>query len=1083
MNRILIIVVLISTLACQSEQPNTTLFQELPSTTTNIHFINTLAQNDTFNIIEYLYFYNGGGIAAGDINNDGLLDLYFTSNQGLDRLYLNKGDLAFEDITEQTKVGGETGIHKWTTSASMVDINQDGWLDIYVCEVANYKILKGKNRLYINQGDLTFKEAGADYNLDISTYSQQAAFLDYDVDGDLDLFLLNHAVHTPDSYKRASVRTIRDSLAGDRLYRNDNGRFVEVTEEAGIYSGVMGYGLSVSVGDLNNDRLPDIYVTNDFHENDYLYFNQGDGAFQESIKEVTGHLSTFAMGSDIADFNNDGWLDILTMDMKPDQEPILKSSAGVDPYEIYRYKLSFGYHDQYSRNALQLNRGQLPNMDNIRFSEIGQYAGIAATDWSWSSLFVDFDNDGKKDIFVSNGIPKRPNDLDYIRYLSNGNANAPASEMIQNMPDGSYPNFAFQNQGLQFEDVSANWGLDKKGYSNGAIYADLDHDGDLDLVLNNWGEKASVFENRTAQKVGNNWLQIQLKGDTLNPNGIGARLEIFCDREMQVSENQMTKGWLSSINSSIVHFGLGEKDQIDSIVIKWTNRKQQTLRNVSPNQVLEVTIENAKTVKQVATSTKNPLFQLVQNSGINFQHQETFFNDFANEKLIPHLMSTEGSSLSIGDVNADGLEDFHIGGAKGQAGELYLQQENGTPFKKQVNAIFEEHRAYEDVASTFFDADQDGDLDLYVVSGSTEQPFADLLQDRLYINDGSGNFKSNQLPDTRFNGSCVVPLDMNEDGKKDLFIGNRGVKAQYGNFEESQLLINKGDGQFEKAFYYMDTKFGMVTDAIWLEEQHELWIVGEWMRVKRINFSDQKEEAPQLLHSGWWNSVAATDINEDGQLEILLGNKGLNTNLTASKDQPLELFVDDYDENSSSDPIMAYHKNGKQWVYPDLDVLAKQIVSVRKNHQTYEDYAQSTFSEVFPKRFLENSTQHKIETLASAYLDLENGEYLLKPLPGITQWSSIQDFATADFDQDGKAEILAVGNFYGNTPSIGRSDASFGHYLDWEDNQLMEKTLQEVGFAVEGESRAIGVLSANGKAKFVLVARNDAHPVLFEVSR
>ncbi|MEM9885577.1 MAG: VCBS repeat-containing protein [Bacteroidota bacterium] len=1080
-------------LSCEQnkQQADNQLFQALSPSQTGIDFKNELAESEAFNIIEYLYFYNGGGIAAGDINQDGLLDLYFTSNQGTEQLYLNRGKLQFEDITQKAGVAGETGIEKWTSGAMMVDINADGYLDIYVCEVANYKMLKGKNRLYINQGDLTFKEAAADYGLDISSYSQHTAFLDYDLDGDLDLFLLNHAVHTPESYKKSVIRAIKDSLAGDRLYRNENGRFVDITEEAGIYSGAMGYGLSVSVADLNQDHFPDIYVTNDFHENDYLYLNQGDGTFKESIQTLTGHLSTFAMGSDLADFNNDGWIDILTVDMKPDQEPILKSSAGVDPYEIYRYKRSFGYHDQYSRNMLQLNRGQLPNMDNIRFSEIGQFAGIDATDWSWSSLFADLDNDGQKDIFISNGIPKRPNDLDYIRYLSSANAkdNLPALEMIQNMPDGRYRNKAFQNQGLKYEEVSSPWGLDKLGYSNGAIYADLEGDGDLDLVLNNWGETASIFENRSNEISENNYLKIKLKGRLENQNGVGVSVKLFVGGEQQIVENQINRGWLSSVNEAVLHFGLGEAAQIDSIYVDWGKDGFQVLKDVAANQIIEVDIEAAVDTKTIPVIPTERLFKKINNSGINFQHKELFYNDFSNEKLLPRALSTEGPKLAIGDVNADGLEDFYICGAKGQTGAIYLQQAKGMPFQRLANPSFQQQQMKEAIDAAFFDADADGDLDLYVLHAGGELSSGFALQDHLYLNDGKGQFSyaKNALPQLDFNGAFVLPFDANKDGHIDLFVGHRAIPNAYGKAGESVLLLNNGKGQFRDAtkdFFGENADIGMLTDGIWLEEERTMVLVGDWMPISFFHFTKEgvkKEEIPNSR--GWWKSIASNDIDQDGDLDILLGNEGLNTNLSASPTKPLELYISDFDGNQASDPIMAYYKNEQQWVYPDLDLLAKQIVSVRKTYTDYKSFAQKSFKEVFPPAYLEKSTQLQVEQLASVYLLNEDGEYKVHTLPEEVQWSCVQAFASADFDQEGAMDVLAAGNFQANTTSIGKSDASFGHFLRWEEDHLRSVALQEVGFAVEGNVQAIEMLKANGTAKYVVVARNDGGVDCFSFGR
>ncbi|MEM1326670.1 MAG: VCBS repeat-containing protein [Bacteroidota bacterium] len=1074
-------------LGCQEDKQET-LFTTIPTRHSHLDFENVLAEDESFNIIEYLYFYNGSGIAAGDINNDGLIDLYFTANQGIDKLFLNRGSLQFEDITQQANVGGGIGINKWTSGATMVDINADGWLDIYVCEVSDYKLLEGQNRLYINQQDGTFQEAAAEYGLDISTYSQHSAFLDYDQDGDLDIFLLNHAVHTPDSYKKAAIRSIRDPLAGDRMYRNDGGRFVEVTEESGIYSGAMGYGLSVSVGDLNNDGFPDLYVTNDFHENDYLYLNQQNGTFREVIQEVTGHLSTFAMGNDLADANNDGWLDILTVDMKPDQEPILKASAGVDPYEIYQYKLSFGYHDQYSRNTLQLNRGIFPHFENIRFSEVAQIKGISATDWSWSSLLTDLNNDGQKDIFITNGIPRRPNDLDYIRYLSNQDAREglSAAEMIQNMPDGRYANFAFQQVGDDYEDVSKDWGLDFEGYSNGAISVDLDNDGDLDIVTNNWGEKAMLFENHTNERLDQHYLKIRLHGDEENPNGVGAKISIYADGKTQVIENQLNKGWLSSVSTNIFHFGLGETQQVDSIIIRWNNQRQQTLSNVAADQILEVFGKNVAAINRNKKSPKNDyFFQPISKSGIDFIHRENGFNDFSSERLLPRLMSTEGPALAVGDVNGDGLDDIYLGGAKNQSDAIYLQQNSAVPFQKLETTVFNEFNIGEAVDATFFDADGDSDLDLYVVNAGGEVDDSPFLQDILYLNDGSGNFTVtlDALPTMRFNGSCVTPLYADSDQHIDLFIGHGALPAAYGMSGESVLLLNDGDGKFSRAKLPNNGQLGMVTDATWLADKKQLSIVGEWMPVTVMDFNSSSPTIRQIPNSsGWWKTIHAVDIDYGRTSDYLfLGNEGLNTNLSASVAQPLELYVKDFDNNRDADAVMAYYKNSQQWVYPDLDVLAKQMVSLRKTYTDYATFANRPFQEIFSAKELADSEQANVQTLSSAFIDVYDSDIQLTALPGELQWSCLQAFAAADFDGDNQLEVIAVGNFQGNTTSIGRSDGSFGHYLEWKNDNWESVPLKNIGFAIEGECRAVDVIKNNGRVEYVLVARNQDAPILFRV--
>lgn len=1077
--------------ACQPQ--GDTLFTEVPVSRSQLDFRNELIRSETFNILEYLYFYNGGGIAAGDVNNDGLPDLYFTANQGENKLYLNRGELHFEDITAAAGVAGETGLTTWTTGATMVDINNDGWLDIYVCQVSGYRQLKGKNRLYINQQDNTFSEGAAAYGLDLATYAQQASFLDYDRDGDLDLFLLNQAVHTPDTYREAAVREQRDDLAGDRLYRNDDGEYREVSREAGIFSGPMGYGLAVSIGDINNDGFPDIYVSNDFHENDYLYLNQQDGTFKEAIQQTTGHVSTFSMGNDLADFNNDGWLDLLTTDMKPEDEVVKKRSAGADPYEVFQFKLNFGYHHQYPRNMLQWNRGMLPGAEYPKFSEIGQLAGIAATDWSWSSLLADLDNDGYKDIFITNGIPARPNDLDYMKFTAHELAQDSITilEAIDRMPPGLTANYAYQNQGLHFADRSAEWGLDLQQYSNGAVAADLDGDGDLDLALNNLNAPATIYENHSVQQHGTNFVRVALQGAPGNTAALGAKVMVYYQGQIQTQENQLTRGWLSSLHQKTLLFGLGDHTAVDSIRVQWPDGRRQVIREVPLNATLTLLQEEGgNSPSDVLPAGETVFANVTDQAGIDFQHQDVFHNDFSKEKLIPHLISSEGPHLAVGDVNGDGLDDLYVGGAKGQSGQLYIQQEGGpTFFKAGNNAPFADHWIYEDTDAAFFDADQDGDLDLYVVSGGGEAIRGNSLQDRLYLNDGRGNLSYDpaKLPKIEVNGSCVVPFDANEDGLIDLFIGGRSVPLQYGIPGSSKFLLNKGGGRFidiTASVLENGGNLGMVCDAAWVEERKELVMVGEWMPVTIYSFLGGTIERKRLDNSaGWWNSIDVADLDQDGDADLLLGNIGLNTDWAASVEQPMELFVDDYDKNLSTDPVMAYYQNGKRWVYPDLDLLAQQIVLVKKQFRTYEKYANSTFSDVFPEEFLANSYHLQIQKLESGILRYE-GDYQFEALPVEAQIAPIQGMLAADFNGDQRNELVTVGNFYGNQPSTGRLDATYGSYFTIDGSgTFQEIPAGESGFAVFGEARDIKMLRTAGDQALILVARNNAPISVFMVDQ
>lgn len=1078
--------------ACKSDKGNddVTLFKKLSSADTQINFTNTLTESKDFNILDYLYFYNGGGVSAGDINNDGLTDLFFVSNQGKNKLYLNKGvkngTPQFEDIS--TKAGIE-GFSDWKTGATMADVNGDGLLDIYVCAVGNYKELEGSNELYINNGDLTFTEKSADYGLDFTGFSTQAAFFDYDKDGDLDCYLLNHAVHNTRSYDRVNTRMLKDNEAGDYLYRNTNGKFVDVSKESGIYQAAMGYGLGISVADLNNDGWLDIYVSNDFHEDDYYYINQKDGTFKEAIKEHFKHLSRFSMGSDIADINNDGFQDVMTLDMYPEDEKVEKSSVGEDPLDIYLYKLQFGYFNQYSRNCLQLN------LSGQKFIDIAPSAGVAATDWSWSTLLADYDGDGIKDIFVSNGILRRPNDLDYLKFIFSDSLhyNVPTStkldqEAINMMPSGKWHNYLFKgNKELKFEDKSKVWGFNEDNISNGSVYADLDNDGDLDLVTNNLNEPASIYLNESRQLLKNNYLKVKFKGEKQNVFGIGAKVILKSKEGEQLQQLMPTRGFLSSVEP-VLTFGLGKQSQIDSVVVIWESGKMEILKNPKINSTLtfEESKANLKSTEFPILRTVKPIFEdITQQTPISFLHQENTYFDFGREPLIPFKVSIEGPKMAVGDVNGDGLEDFYVGGAKYQSGELYLQKPNGFVLSKQ--AAFQADSLTEDVDALFFDADGDKDNDLYVVSGGNE--FFDKMPqmlDRLYINDGKGNFTKslNSLPPMFDNKSCVRPCDFDKDGDIDLFVGGRVLAYHYGKTPNSYLLVNDGKGKFSDATLKLAPelqKAGMITEAVWADldkdGDQDLTVVGDWMPIKM--FENQKGKFKPIDNhlekfTGFWNGIVAADFDKDGDIDLAVGNLGSNTKFIKEKGGQLKMFVKDVDKNETEDHILAYNRGSKWYPVNNKEEMGKQLPSIiNKKYVEHRKYAGKTVDEIFGKSELDDADVKLINQFESVYLENKgNNTFELRRLPSLVQTSKVMVMRVEDTNKDGNLDIIIGGNFNGASMYQAQYDASYGLILmgDGKGN-FLESIPTENGLMLNGDIRDIKTINTP-KGILYLVSRN-----------
>ena len=1072
-------------MSCRGAQ-TAPLFELVPPATSGVAFVNTLPEDSAFNILDYLYYYNGGGVAAGDIDGDGLPDLYFTSNLGPDRLYRNKGHFQFEDITERAGVAGPPG---WKSGVTMADVNGDGHLDIYVSAV-NYLGMHGHNVLYINNGDGTFTDRTAQYGLEFAGYSTQAAFFDYDGDGDLDMYLLNNSTHTERASSPGGGRTVRNAKAGDRLFRNDGGHFTDVSAQAGIYGGVEGYGLGVVASDLNLDGCPDLYVANDFQENDFLYFNNCDGTFTESIARATGHTSQFSMGVDAADFNNDGRPDLMVLDMLPDREDILKTSANAESFTLFDLKLKAGYHPQYARNTLQLNRGR------GRFSEIGYLAGVFATDWSWAPLFVDLDNDGLKDLFITNGIYRRPNDLDYIASFGD---RAPQDDksLMARMPHIPIANYAFHNNGdLTFTDMAGPWGLAQPGFSNGAVYVDLDNDGALDLVVSSINAPAAIYKNRARELTANHFLQVQLQGAGGNTAGIGAKIMIAHQGERQMVEQMPTRGFQSSVDPR-PHFGLGGSPQVDSLTVVWPDRRFQVLTNVPADRTITLSQRDAAGRYDYARPTGPALFaDVTAQLGpalSDFKHAENTFYDYDREPLMPHALSTEGPALAVGDVNDDGLDDIYVGGAKWQAGRLFIQQRDGS-FRAQAEPAIAADSLAEDVDAAFFDADGDGHPDLYVVSGGNE--FSDddePLRDRLYLNDGRGVFRraEHALPDFFHNGSCVVPGDFNGDGHIDLFVGSRVIARKYGLTPRSYLLQNDGTGHFTDVTLTQApglADVGMVSAAAWID--HDLVVVGEWMpvhvfRQEHGRFVDRTREAGLAGTNGWWNSVAAADLNGDGRKDLVLGNLGLNSFIRASPTEPAQLYVNDFFGNGTLEQVLTSYRHGVSYPLARRDELVQLMPQLRSKYPSYTSFGASRIQDIFSAAALRGATVLEARDFASAVaLNKEDGTFDLQPLPTEAQFAPVYSSLVEDFDGDGHVDLLLGGNFYGVAPVQGRYDASYGQVLRGDGTgRFSSVDLEASGLMIEGQVRHLARLKGAHGERLVVVARNGDQLQLLRIAR
>ena len=1075
-------------LACLSCLKKEKLYQEIGSNVSNVLFENKLIQTEEFNLIEYLYFYNGGGIAVGDINNDGLNDIYFSANQLDNKLYLNQGNFSFKDITKQANVSSSGG---WKTGVIMIDFNGDGYLDIYQNRLGGYKGIEGKNQLFINNKDLTFTEMAEEYGLDFQGFSTHSAFFDYDKDGDLDMYLLNHSIHSERTYGNSKIRFERDLKSGDKLFRqeqvNNKIIFKDVSESSGILGSNIGYGLGVSIADFNNDGCDDIYVSNDFRENDYLYINNCDGTFTENVNNAIGHTSRFSMGNDIGDINNDGLLDIFVLDMLPSDEIVLKSSSGEDSYEIYKMKLDFGYNKQFTRNTLQLNLG------NGNFSEIAQLSGIHATDWSWSTLIEDFDLDGLNDVFITNGILKRPNDMDYINFISNNQISGELNDklklsnlkLLDQMPDGKVSNYAFKNNGdLSFKDVSSKWGLDFKGYSNGATYSDLDNDGDLDMILNNVNSKAKIYSNRSNEFYPDrNYISIDFVGEKLNSNGIGSKLTIWSNNNIFHKENFVNKGFLSSTSPGLF-FGLDELKVIDSLQVQWPSGKSQKLYSVKTNLNLILFEKDAKLINRIPDKENKSIFSDYTDKVIpQIFHQENIFNDFNREPLIPYMLSKEGPAVAVADINSDGYEDIYIGSSSFNKSRIFMGRKNDRYDIAHHSDIYEDSIS-EDVDAIFFDADNDNDLDLYVVSGGNEFPLKfKSIQDRLYILNDKGNYIRDtfSLPIIYQNGSIVRSSDFDNDGDLDLFVAGRVIPGKYGLSPKHYLLENNGKGKFEVNKKNSFENSGMVTDAVWVDIDNDGWkdlfLSGDWSEIKFYKnslgvFKDESKKY-NLNKKGWWFSIHSADINNDGLMDLIVGNIGLNIKFKASKKFPVKMYINDFDNNDSYEQIITYNVNGKEYPMASRDEIVKQLNYLKRDFLFFENFAGKEIKNIFSNSKLQNSTLLYADEFQSHVFINKGNEFEAIPLPMMAQSSPINVIETCDYNFDNNLDLILFGNKNSVSTYFGSFDSNNGILLEGRGDGTFSYVDQiKSGLNVTGEIKKMFYLDKN-KTKFVLGRNNN----------
>lgn len=1065
-------------------------FTLIDSNQSGVQFINEVKDQKDFNILTFRNYYNGGGVAIGDINNDGLNDLFFTANTSPNKLYLNKGNFQFEDISE---TAGISGTRYWSTGVAMVDINADGLLDIYVCNSGDLSGENKQNELFINKGDLTFSEEAASYGLNDNGYSTHASFFDMDLDGDLDCFILNNSYTDPKRIA-ANARAGRQNFGasgGDRLFENIDGKFVDITEQAGIYSGDIDFGLGVSIGDVNNDLYPDIYISNDFWERDYLYFNNQDGTFTEVLPDQMDYISANSMGADIADINNDGYQDLFSTDMLPASNYRMKSALMIEEYYLEDLKWRNSYFFQYIQNCLHINRG------DGSFKEMAYFADVAATDWSWGSLIFDMDNDGLKDIFVSNGIYHDITDLDFVDFLADedqmkkvlkASGRVDFRDFVEYLPHNKQKNFAFLNQGnVNFKNEAAALNLAQESYSNGSAYGDLDNDGDYDLVVNNVNMEAFIYKNNAVEQQQNGFLKFKLKGNPANPFGIGTTIKIFHNEELKMNQSMLSRGFQSSVDPDII-FGIGQWEVIDSAQVIWPDGKYELLTEIPANSMLEVKYENAKLL--YALPTKTAALPFVETSQRTFStpmaHQENKYLDFDHERLMPHMLSKEGPEILKGDLNGDEKEDIVLLGASGQATQLYLATNNG--YQKSTQAAFELDKQGEDVCGALFDADEDGDLDLMIgIGGNEYQKGYEYFTAKMYSNDGTGTFSKDliNLPAVIGHLGCIKPCDFDNDGDMDLFIGGKAIPGTYGLTPRSFLFRKDGENKWTDITADDTGPIGMVTDAVWTDVNDDGWqdliVVGEWMPITMfVNYAGKeiKKDITIENSSGWWNRIVAGDVDQDGDEDYVLGNWGLNMKFSASPEQPLTIYINDYDKNGKYEGILEWYFGTDDKPYPfasKMDLTA-QLPKLKKSALKYSEYAKMQVGDMFSPTILAESEQRQVVNFNTSILKRSGKQFELEAMPAAAQVSPVFGIIIEDLDEDGQNDIFLGGNFYSLKPEVGRHDGLNGGYFKG-DGQGNFDYISEINSGIQVKGAVRDAIYLDGQ---LFIARNNAPVVTFK---